>query len=584
MKLFIQSVGRRIPWRGSQRQRFSSSGSTATKSSRLKSGVFIAGAGILGIYSFNEPQFSLATRRTARSAYCVGSIAFDYKTSLSEGPEKIGPQEYDKRKSEAHQRSAEKLLELCRTNGGIFVKLGQHIAAMVYLLPIEYTSTLRPLWDKCQETPLSEIEKLFQTDAGNTISEMFASFDPKPIGVASIAQVHKAVLKTGQVVAVKIQHPVLDEHVKVDTQTVTLMVRFIKRVFPDFEFGWLADELRESLPLELDFRCEAKNAEKVRSNFKDHAVLQIPKVYDARRRILIMEYIDGANVDEVSYIKKHDINTRAVSTELNKIFSEMIFLHGFVHCDPHTANVFIRSRPKPSIWTRFWSHVFNRPHINPYNFELVLLDHGLYRTLERSFRLAYARLWDALIRSDERGIADASHELFMSDLRLRGRQDGIDRHRLFASMLTGRSWEALSSEGGMSKLRTADEMGVIRSKAVQGPFFTAIAEILAQVPRELLLLLKTADLLRSVDESLGLAGKDQDHMVRMVAVMGTYTSRALYEDEMASLSLTRTFVSPLYFDFRFWGIWARYMSAIGRLYLVRVYLFQKRVGNILFKN
>ncbi|TPX44292.1 hypothetical protein SeMB42_g04383 [Synchytrium endobioticum] len=515
-----------------------------------------------------------------RSAATVGAIAMDYKISLRNPPEAIGKDEYNARKSACHQRSADRLLELCKLNGGIFVKLGQHIAAMVYLLPLEYTATMRVLWDQCTPTCLPDIEKLLVTDANATLADLFQHFDPKPLGVASIAQVHKAVLKNGQAVAVKLQHLALDEHAKVDTKTVVALVKFIKWAFPEFEFGWLADELRDALPLELDFRNEAANAEKVRRNFVGNPILHIPHVYDAKRRILIMEFIEGAKVDDLDYLKKYHISPRHVSVELNKIFSEMTFLHGFVHCDPHSSNVFIRYRPTPSFWTRW----FSPGPINPYRFELVLLDHGLYKTIKRDFRLCYARLWDALIRADEQGIADESYELFKSDLRDRVKHDGIDRHRLLASMLTGRSWEALST-GAMAKLRSAEEMNVIRSKALQGPFFIAIAEILAQVPRELLLLLKTADLLRAVDESLGVGGKhgDEDHMMRMVSIMGVYTSRAIFEDAMSSLPFTTSFL-PMskYLDNRFYQIWMRYLSAITRLYIVRMYLTVKRVRALLF--
>ena len=220
---------------------------------------------------------------------------------------------------------------------------------------MEYTATMRVLWDQCTPTSLADIEKLLQTDANTTIANLFKTFDPIPLGIASIAQVHKAVLQNGQHVAVKLQHPALDEHVAIDTKTVVSLVKFIKWAFPEFEFGWLADEMRESLPKELDFTCEAANAERVAKNFQGNPILAIPKVYDAKRRILIMEcrakrasghalwdtlpvfwnitvpliiVIEGAKVDDLNYLKKHHINARHVSTELNKVFSEMIFLHG----------------------------------------------------------------------------------------------------------------------------------------------------------------------------------------------------------------------------------------------------------------
>ena len=167
---------------------------------------------------------------------------------------------------------------------------GQHLSALVYLLPEEYTKTLKVLQDQCPPTSLKDIEALFLKDAGYTLESRFSFFDPTPVGVASLAQVHRAILReNGKEVAVKIQHPTLDDFTAIDIETTALTVRYVKKVFPDFEFAWLADEMKLNLPKELDFTHEARNAEKVRANFSGSRILKIPDVYEAKRRILIME-------------------------------------------------------------------------------------------------------------------------------------------------------------------------------------------------------------------------------------------------------------------------------------------------------
>lgn len=160
---------------------------------------------------------------------------------------------------------------------------------MVFLLPAEYTETMRPLQDRCPMTPYEDIEALFQSDLGCSISDMFSEFDSKPLGVASLAQVHRARLLSGQEVAVKIQHPYLDEYTPVDIATAAFIVRLAKKIFPDFEFEWLATEMQESLPQELNFVHEAQNADRTRSLFADNAILKVPEVFWAARRLLIME-------------------------------------------------------------------------------------------------------------------------------------------------------------------------------------------------------------------------------------------------------------------------------------------------------
>lgn len=197
--------------------------------------------------------------------------------------------------------------------------------------------------------------------------------------------------------------------------------------------------------------------------------------------------------------------------------------------------------------------------LGSHNFELVLLDHGLYRTLNDTFRLEYAHLWDAIIRSDEPEIEEYSYRLFTHNERVT--KDGVDHHRLFASMLTGRSWEVISS-GGVATQRTDEEMGMISSKVSQGRFMVAIADILAKLPTELLMVLKTNDLLRAVDESLGVGKTSQEHMVRMVSTMGWYCAWAIWDHSAQSYSTFRWFRPAYYADFlhfmkagvRLWGL------------------------------
>lgn len=171
------------------------------------------------------------------------------------------------------------------------------MSALTYLLPEEWTSTFRPLQDKCPPSPLSEVEALLREEIGEI------QLSPIPIGVASLAQVHVAQLVKSPesthtshtmpdkvTVAVKIQHPSLDEFAKIDIKTVGLIVKTIKWAFPEFEFDWLAEEMKESLPKELDFREEAQNAAHLQSLFRQSGrALKVPMVYQATRRVLLME-------------------------------------------------------------------------------------------------------------------------------------------------------------------------------------------------------------------------------------------------------------------------------------------------------
>ena len=195
--------------------------------------------------------------------------------------------------------------------------------------PFEYTSVLKELQDQCNPSTIEEIDSLFISDTGKNLADTFDYFDPVPIGVASLAQVHKAIYK-GKHVAVKIQHPFLKKYTDLDIETTVSAVAIVKYFFPDFEFGWLADEMKANLPLEMDFSNEGRNAIQISRNFSSNPVLKIPHVFQADQRILIMEFCQGVRIDNLDFFKKNHINADQVSSQLSKIFNQMIFFDGFV--------------------------------------------------------------------------------------------------------------------------------------------------------------------------------------------------------------------------------------------------------------
>lgn len=165
-------------------------------------------------------------------------------------------------------------------NGSIFIKLGQHLSSMGYLLPLEWTTTFVPLQDKCPVSSFESIEAMFVKDTGHTIDELFSSFDQEPIGAASLAQVHVAVLKdNGQKVAVKVQHPSLEEWVPLDLALTRFTFSMLKKFFPDYDLEWLSSEMDFSLPQELDFQKEGDNATRASEYFRTRtkAPLVIPE-------------------------------------------------------------------------------------------------------------------------------------------------------------------------------------------------------------------------------------------------------------------------------------------------------------------
>ncbi|XP_039207535.1 aarF domain-containing protein kinase 1 isoform X3 [Crotalus tigris] len=344
------------------------------------------------------------------------------------------------------------------------------------------------------------------------INELFASFEDVPLGAASLAQVHKAVLQDGRTVAVKVQHPKVQAQSSKDILLMEILVLVVKQIFPDFEFMWLVDEAKKNLPLELDFLNEGKNAEKVAYMLRCFDFLKVPKIYWelSTRRVLFMEFMEGGQVNDKDYMDRNCINVSEISRNLGKIYSEMIFVNGFVHCDPHPGNVLVRKCP-----TTGKSHI-------------ILLDHGLYQVLTDSFRLDYCRLWQALIKADVKQIKQYSQRLGAGDL-----------YPLFACMLTARSWESVNR--GIDRLPVTSKEDVeIRTNAAT--YLPQITKLLSNVPRQMLLLLKTNDLLRGIESSLQTRANASSFLnmsrccIRAVAVYQRSKSNSLFRKAQISLS------------------------------------------------
>ena len=369
-----------------------------------------------------------------------------------------------------HKRCAERTLSVLEKNGSIFIKLGQHLSSMNYLLPLEWTETFIPLQDKCPVSSYESIEAMFIKDTGHPIANLFDDFSEIPIGSASLAQVHTAKMKeTGQKVAVKVQHPVLEEWVPLDMALTRFTFATLKRFFPNYDLEWLSNEMEFSLPHELDFAEEGKNALRAREYFKDFhdAPLVIPDVKWGLKRILVMEYISGHRPDDLNYIDSNGIDRDEVSAALSRIFNQMIFGEGApLHCDPHGGNIAIRKNDSRS----------------KFNFDIILYDHGLYRDIPKQLKRDYAKLWLAVIDADEAKMRKYAYKVA-----------GIDDEQfpLFASAITGRDYRVVTSSIVSSR---SDQEKEEISGAMGDGMLEQLVQLLGQVPRIILLILKTNDL------------------------------------------------------------------------------------------
>ncbi|KAG4975233.1 hypothetical protein JHK87_032054 [Glycine soja] len=502
------------------------------------------------IATSDDPETALklcatVPHRLFRDAATAANIAFDYEYSLWGLLE--GSSERERIKHEVHLRSAQKLQDLCFKNGGVYIKLGQHLGQLEYLVPEEYVRTMREsMLNRCPVSSYEQVCNVFKKELGDTPDKIFSEFDPVPIASASLAQVHVARTHDGQKVAVKVQHTHMTDTAAADHATVELVVNTLHRFFPSFDYRWLIDEISESLPkasfyvmMELDFLTEAKNSERCLENFhklSPHIANYVyaPKVYWnlSTSKLLTMEFMEGAYVNDVKTIQKLGINLHELSTLVSQTFAEMMFKHGFVHCDPHAANLLVRPLPssKASIWGR------RKP-------QLILLDHGLYKELDFQTRTNYASLWKALVFADANAIKEYSTKLGA----------GEDLYALFAGVLTMRPWDRVVDPSMDHLVIQGNESDRLELQMYASQYFHQISELLRRLPRVILLMLKTNDCLRAVNNSLL-----QGSSLETFFVIGKVSSEAVIEAKMLQSKSLLTWLNvkldKILLEVRLWGM------------------------------
>ncbi|KAI5727074.1 hypothetical protein M8J76_013711 [Diaphorina citri] len=459
-------------------------------------GSVIGGTGIL-LHRNNYDVNSLVAVRLVRAASCVFNIAYIYKKALYQ---KATPdptsEEYSNLKSKVHKEAAEQLLELCKMNKGVYIKVGQHIGALEYLLPKEYVETMKVLHSKAPMSPMKDILAVLKEDLGKDPSEIFASIEPNPMGAASLAQVHKATLHDGSTIALKVQHRNVRDNANIDIKCMEALVHVVAWVFPEFKFLWLVDETKRNIPKELNFLEEASNITKVTKMFAHFPWLKIPQIHPdlCTSRVLAMDFMEGGQINDVDYITENNINVYEVSDKLGKLYSEMIFNSGFVHSDPHPGNILVRRAQSSN------------------SAELILLDHGLYASLTDDFRTEYAKLWLSILNKDKVAMKEHCTKLGVGDM-----------YGLFACMVSGRSWDAI--EAGIEKTKFTESEKEVFQRDVPN-LIPEISDILTRVNRQVLLILKTNDLIRGIEHTL------KTHARRVsLLVMSRCCIRSVYSEE-----------------------------------------------------
>ncbi len=230
--------------------------------------------------------------------------------------------------------------------GPAFIKLGQLLSTRADLLPSPYLEALGRLQDSIEPFSFADVERVIQEDLGFRISKGFASFDAEPIAAASLGQVHRAELRDGQQVAVKVQRPNIREGLAVDLATMDDIANFLDHhttTGRQFNFVQMVAEFRRTLAQELDYRREANNLVRIASNLSTFRRIVVPRPIDdySSSRVLTMEFVQGRKITSITPLMRQDFDGLALARELFRAYLHQIIVDGFFHADPHPGNVFL---------------------------------------------------------------------------------------------------------------------------------------------------------------------------------------------------------------------------------------------------
>lgn len=272
--------------------------------------------------------------------------------------------------------------------GPTFVKLAQILSNRPDIIPEGLVKELEKLQDRVPPFEFEKAKRIIEREIGLTLEDVFEEFDEKPLASASIGQVHRAKLRTGEDVVVKIQRPDVADLIERDLSIIKDVVhradRYLKKQ------GVLqADEVvrafERGMQKELDYRNEARNLERFRATYKNRTDFYIPRPYRefSTERVLIMEFVSGCKITDIAQLKKWDLSPAKIVEQGMDIYLTQIFEFGYFHGDPHPGNILVQE-----------------------DGTIVLLDFGMIGQLMKKDKYAFAGVFIAMSKSDAREMAN----------------------------------------------------------------------------------------------------------------------------------------------------------------------------------
>jgi predicted unusual protein kinase regulating ubiquinone biosynthesis (AarF/ABC1/UbiB family) len=272
-------------------------------------------------------------------------LGFSFKFFLGLGWDKLIRNNSSKRRHKRARWLVKNLLEL----GPTFIKIGQSLSTRVDIIPFEYIQELSQLQDRVPPFNSDEAIKVIETELGKSIDELFKDFKSIPLASASLGQVHRAKLYTGQEVVVKVQRTGLEKIFNLDFEILHRLIRLLNRYLSNlrqYQLEAIYKEFFELLFQEIDYIREGKNADRFRKNFKHYSQIKVPKVYwkYTTKSILVLEYLPGIKVDDRTTLKDSRINLDSIIQLGICSYLKQLLIDGFFQSDPHPGNMAVSKR------------------------------------------------------------------------------------------------------------------------------------------------------------------------------------------------------------------------------------------------
>jgi ubiquinone biosynthesis protein len=267
--------------------------------------------------------------------------------------------------------------------GPTFIKLAQLLSLRPDLIPLDLAKEFEKLQDNVTPLPFEEIKVVIEEEIDKSIGDYFKG-NFSLLASASIGQVYKATLKSGEIVAVKVLKPDIEEKIYADINILLRLAKVLreKLLLYGIDSVKIIEEFAKSIKKELDFNIEALNLKRFSANFRNNHHIKIPKLYFTSKKILIMEYIDGIKISDIEKLKNRGYDLKEITKKGFDLICEQIFIHRFFHADPHPGNLMV------------------------YKNKIVFLDFGIMGRLSEEDRKYFIEMIFYVIKNEEEKAAE----------------------------------------------------------------------------------------------------------------------------------------------------------------------------------